>query len=307
MSGELGRIGVWSDLDTLPIDRMRDYGGAVEDLGFSALWVSELVGREPFTLLALLAGTTHKIELGTSIAVIYGRDAVTARGAAMTLHEATGGRFLLGLGISHPHIVTKLRSHEYAPPVAEMHRYLEAYRRAPYRGPMPDHAARAEPPVIIAALRTRMLKLAGTEADGAFPYLVGTDRVRWMRTVLDDAAKAAARPRPMLYVTLPVSLEPNMSLARSYARAYLSPYLRTPVYQASWAEQGFETSDWQQPGTDRFVEALIACGPVPALVTRIEGLLAVGADHVALIPLAPDGSSEHLPTLEAIAGAMPLV
>ena len=145
-----------------------------------------------------------------------------------------------------------------------------------------------------------MLELSAAEADGAFPYLVTADRVRWMRSVLDDAA--ATRVRPTLAVTLPVVLgagEPAVSAAR----AYLAPYLRTPNYRASWTEQGFAPEDWEKPGSDRLAQAMVACGDEALLRGRVDELHAAGADHVALIPLAPDGTTEHLPTLEALAPA----
>ena len=53
---DLGRLGVWGHLDTLSVDDARDYVRRVEELGFGTLWVPETVGREPFTLLGLLAG-----------------------------------------------------------------------------------------------------------------------------------------------------------------------------------------------------------------------------------------------------------
>ena len=296
----LGAIGVWGHLDSLPVTGLRNYVRHVAELGYGCLWVPETVGREPFTLLgAISEAAGPRMWLGTSIASIYARDAVTTRLAALTLHELTGGRFCLGLGVSHPHLVTRVRGHEYGRPVTTMRDYLEAYRRAPWRGPaLPD----GEPPVLLAALREHMTGLAATQADGAFPYLVGTERIAWMRGVLDRAGSGSGLGRPLLAVTLPVVLEADSGSARTAARAYLAPYVRTPNYQASWAEQGFAPDDWAQPGSDRLVDAMVAWGDGDTLRARIGVLLAAGADHVALIPLAPDGlSEEHLPALEALA------
>ena len=101
---ELGRVGVWGHLDTLPIAAARAYARRVEELGYGSLWVPETVGREPFTFLGLLAGETSRLVLGTSIVSIWGHDAQASRMAAETLAEATAGRFVLGLGVSHPHL-----------------------------------------------------------------------------------------------------------------------------------------------------------------------------------------------------------
>lgn len=291
-SVDLGRIGVWGHLDSLTADEARAYARRADELGYGALWVPETVGREPFTLLGMLAGDAGRMALGTSIVSIWGRDAQTARMGARTLADATGGRFVLGLGVSHPHLAAKLRGHHFERPVATMRAYLETYRKAVYRGPGADGP---EPPVLIAALRERMTDLAATEADGAFPYLVTADRVAWMRARLDAANGAS---RPLLAVTLPVALDDD---DRTASRAYLAPYLRTPTYQASWALQGFEPSDWEQPASDRLVDAMVARGGTPAVRARIGELHDAGGDHVAIIPLTAEGGTENAGTLERVA------
>lgn len=297
MSGvDLGRLGAWGHLDTLAIEAVREYAHRVDELGYGTLWVPETVGREPFTLLGLLAAETSQILLGTSIVSIWGHDAQTTRMAAMTLQEATGGRFVLGLGVSHAHLAERLRGHTYDRPLTRMREYLAAYRAAIYHGPMGEGAP--EPPVLIAALRERMLVLAATDADGAFPYLVTPERLAWMRGVLDAAN---GESRPILAVSMPAVLETDPDLARAAARGYLAPYLRTPAYQACWLAQGFAEGDWEKPASDRLVDAMVAWGDVEGLQGRVAELVAAGADHVAIIPLGPDGATEHLPVLEALA------
>ena len=289
----LGRVGAWGHLDSMGIDEARAYARRVDELGYGALWVPETVGREPFTLLGILSGEARRLVLGTSIVSIWGRDAQATRMSAMTLAEATGGRFALGLGVSHPHLAEKLRGHRFERPLTHMRDYLAAYRAAVYRGP-PAADGVAEPPVLVAALRERMTDLAATDADGAFPYLVTAERVRWMRDRLDAAAPDE---RPILAVTLPVALDGGVDAAR----AYLTPYLRTPTYRASWQLQGFEPDDWETPGSDRLVDAMVAIGSAADARRRIDELHRAGADHVAVIPLSADGSTERLATLEALA------
>jgi probable F420-dependent oxidoreductase len=301
----IGPLGVWGHLDSLAAAQLRDYVARVAELGLGGLWVAETVGREPFALLASVAEAARgRLWLGTGIAAIYSRDAVTMKTGAMTLHELTGGHFVLGLGVSHPHLVTRVRGHEYERPVSTMRAYIAAYRAAPWRGPkLPGAAAATEPPVVIAALRERMLTLAATEADGAFPYLVTAERVGWMRTIL-DAAATPAPARPLLVVTLPVIAETDPEAARAAARAYLVPYLRTPNYQASWTEQGFVAEDWLQPGSDQLVDAMVAWGDPASLRARIRAMHGAGADHVALIPIAADGTDANLRTVEALASSV---
>jgi len=293
---DLGRLGVWGHLDSLAIADAGAYARRADELGYGTLWVPETVGREPFTLLGLLARETSDLRLGTSIVGIWGHDPQTTRMAALTLAEATDGRFVLGLGVSHPHLAERLRGHAFDRPLTRMRDFLAAYRSAVYKGPMVD--GWAEPPILVAALRERMLTLAANDADGAFPYLVTPERLGWMRGVVD--ASATDR-RPLLAVTMPAVLERDTAAARETARIYLAPYLRTPTYHASWAEQGFDASDWEKPGSDRLVDAMVARGDADELRARIGEFVAAGADHVAIIPLAPEGTTEHLPVLEALA------
>jgi probable F420-dependent oxidoreductase len=294
---DLGRLGAWGHLDSLPIDDARAYARRVDELGFGTLWVPETVGREPFALLGLLADVTTSLRLGTSIVSIWGHDAQTTRMASLTLQEATAGRFVLGLGVSHPHLAQRLRGHDFDKPLTRMREFLAAYRAAVYKGPMPE--GWTEPPVILAALRERMLTLAATDADGAFPYLVTPERLAWTRSVLDAAATDR---RPLLAVSMPAVLEIDAAPARAAARGYLAPYLRTPAYQAGWEAQGFGAADWEKPGSDALVDAMVAWGDAEALHARVAELVAAGADHVAVIPVAPDGTTENLDVLEALAG-----
>jgi probable F420-dependent oxidoreductase len=296
----LGPIGAWGHLDTLPAAELRGYVQRVAELGYDCLWVPETVGREPFTLLGAVVEDARGMWLGTSIASIWARDALTARMGALTLHELTGGRFVLGLGVSHPHLAQRLRGHVYERPLTRMREYLEAYRGLPYKGPALEGAdgVASEPPIVLAALRERMLGLAASATAGAFPYHVTVERVAWTRDVVDRASPGS---RPWLGVTLPVILEQDPTIARATARAYLAPYLRAPNYQAGWAEQGFGPHDWAQPGSDRLADAMTCWGTVDTARARIRALHDAGADHVAIVPLSGDGTSERLGTLEALA------
>ena len=126
---DLGRLGVWGHLDTLAAPDVIAYARRAEELGYGTLWVPETVGREPIALCSLLAAATDRINLGTSIINIWGRDAQAARMAALTLAEASGGRFVLGLGVSHPHLAGKLRGHRFERPLSRMREYLAAFAR----------------------------------------------------------------------------------------------------------------------------------------------------------------------------------
>ncbi len=298
----LGPLGVWGHLSSLPAAELRPFVARTAELGYSALWVGDGTARDPFAQLAAVAEVAGSMTLGTSIVNIFGRDAMASRMGAMTLHELSGGHFVLGLGVSHVHLVQKLRGHAYDKPLTRMREYLEAYRQLPYRGPLisgPDGQP-TEPPVLIAALRRRMLELAATATDGALPFFVTADRVSWMRELLDEAVPPD-RPRPLLATALAAVVEPDPKLARAAGRAWMQPYCRAENYQGSLAEQGFGPEDWEPPFSDRLIDGLVAWGDADAVGARIAQYHAAGADHVAIIPIAADGAAEHVPVLEALA------
>jgi len=273
------------------------------ELGYGALWVGEGAGRDPFAQLAAVADVSGSMALGTSIVNIFGRDPMASRMGAMTLHELTGGRFALGLGVSHLHLVQKLRGHAYEKPLTRMREYLEAYGQMPYRGPTidgPDGSA-AQPPVLIAALGPRLLELAATATDGTLPFFVTAERIAWMRGVL-DAAAPADRPRPVIATAVAAVVGDDES-ARSAARAWMQPYCRAENYQRSLVAQGFGPADWEPPYSGRLVDALVAWGSAEQVRARIAEFHAAGADHVAIIPLGTDGANASTVTLEALAPA----
>ena len=294
---QLGAAGVWSNFDRLPASEVIRFARRAEALGYDTLWTQETAGRDPFALLAHLAAHTTTVRLGVGIAVIYGRDAVAMQAGAATVHELSAGRMLLGLGASHRDTVSEVRGHEYGRPLSAMRAYLERYRQAAYRAPLPH----GEPPVVLAALRERMLGLAATAADGAFPYLVPVEYVPNARRLLDREAALAGRPRPALIVSLACLVQPDAVAARTTARNYLDRYLRLPNYLASLSACGFSDEELTHPGADRVVDALVAWGDEASVRARLRAMLDAGADQVALIPLTADGAHADQATMEALA------
>ena len=132
---QLGRLGVWTFLDGMRAPAALEFTRRVEGWGYSALWLPEAVGREPFALLGYLAAGTSQLTLCTGIANIYARDAVTMHHAHKTLSEMTDGRFILGIGVSHGHLVKGIRGHDYSPkPVTTRYsQYASGWTWAPPR------------------------------------------------------------------------------------------------------------------------------------------------------------------------------
>jgi probable F420-dependent oxidoreductase len=274
---DIGRLGVWTWLDTFPAQGAADFARRVEDWGYGALWVPEAVGRDPFSLIGYLAAHTERLVLATGIANIYARDPMTMRAVQQTLAELSGGRLLLGLGVSHAHLVSKVRGHEYKKPVSTMRSYLEAMEKALYMGPAPKEAA----PIVLAALRPRMLGLAAERARGAHPYFVPPEHTARAREILGKG--------PWLCPEQMVLRETDPAKARALARENMKVYVSLPNYQNNLKWLGFEDADFQDGGSDRLVDAIVAWGDEDAISARIQAHFDAGADHVCIQPFRADG------------------
>lgn len=273
----LGPVGAWLTLLGLrSAGEERTAAAEIERLGYPALWFGETpVNKEAFVHAGILLAATERIAIATGIASIYARDAAAANAAGNALAEAHDGRFVLGLGVSHAPAVAQ-RGHDYGKPVTEMRRYLDALDAADYRAPAPAHPA----PVVIAALRRRMLELARDRAHGAHPYLVTPAHTARAREILG--------PGPVLAPEQGVVLETDPARARAVAREHLSAYLRLPNYTNSWREDGFGDNDFADGGSDRLVDALIAWGDADAIAQRVAAHHVAGADHVCIQPVVRD-------------------
>ena len=160
---ELGRIGVWAWLDHLSANEAAEFAQRAEGWGYSALWIPEAVGRDPFSLIGYMMGRTERIVFATGIANIWARDPMGMKAIWKTISEMGPNRFILGLGVSHAHLVAGQRGHDYKKPLTTMRNYLEAMDKALYMGAQPD----VDAPIVIGALRDKMLELSATAAQGA--------------------------------------------------------------------------------------------------------------------------------------------
>lgn len=267
----LPRTGLWTGaLDNVPAARARDLAAELEGLGYGAIWIPEVAGRDPFVHLALLLSATERLVGATGIANIWARDAVTTNGAVRGLTEAFPERVLVGLGVSHRNLVNDLRGHNYDKPLTAMREYLAAMDDAPYTAFRPTTPVRR----VLAALRPRMLRLAAEQADGAHPYFVTPEHTAKARETLGSG--------PLLCPEQAVVLEADPAKAREIGRAYTSVYLGQPNYVNSVLELGFAEEDLKDGGSDAFVDSLVAWGDEDAILSRIRAHLDAGADHVAV-------------------------
>jgi probable F420-dependent oxidoreductase len=290
-AARLGRLGVWTFLDLLPAPKALEVAQKVEAWGYSTLWMPEAVGRDPFAQISFLAANTKKLVFATGIANIYARDAVTMRAIQQTVGELSGSRFVLGLGVSHAPMVSGLRGHTYGKPVATMRAYLDAMEKAIYMGPAPSQ----ETPVVIAALRENMLRLAAERCAGAHPYNVTPEHTARARAILGSGPTLA--PEQM------VLRETDPAKARAVARKNLTVYLGLPNYQNNWKWLGFDEGDFANGGSDRLIDAVVAWGDEKAIEARIQAHFDAGADHVCIQPFRADG--EPGPDLALLAALAP--
>jgi probable F420-dependent oxidoreductase len=276
---EIGRLGAWANLDSLPAGAAADFARRVEGWGYGVLWIPESRGRNVLVHAAFLLSATTRLVVASGIANIYARDPMAMANGQKALAEASGNRFLLGLGVSHAPMVETVRGHAYGKPVATMKAYLEAMGRAPYAGAAPGE----KPRTVLAALGPHMLKLAGERADGAHPYLTTPEHTRRARAIL-GAGKWLC-PEQM------VLLEADAGKARSAARKSIAFYFQLPNYRNSLLSLGFAEADFADGGSDRLIDSAVAWGDASALRRRIQAHWDAGADHVCIQALKPDGTS----------------
>jgi probable F420-dependent oxidoreductase len=273
----LQKLGVWAATDGFSAADAAAFAKRIEALGYGALWIPEAVGREVFSAAAWILANTSSLIVASGIANIYARDALCTAAAQKGLNEQSGGRFLLGLGVSHIPLVKDLRQHEYGKPVATMRAYLQAMAVAPYKSVPP-----ASPPkTVLAALGPKMLELSAELADGAHPYNVTTEHTRQARAIL-GAGK-------LLCVEQGAILETNPAQARAFARQFLSIYLGLPNYVNNWRRLGFTETDFAGGGSDRLIDAVLVWGDEKAIRARIDEHWQAGADHVCVQAIAPTG------------------
>lgn len=161
-----------------------------------------------------------------------------------------------------------------------MRAYLDGIADAPY------HAAPSaeKTPILLAALRGKMLELARDRADGAHPISVTPHHTRRAREILG--------PGKLLCVGQKLILETDPIKARAIARAELETNLDLDNYLNSWRAMGFSDADFTNGGSDHLIDSIIGWGDENALRKRIQEHLDAGADHVCFKPVAPDRSTD---------------
>jgi probable F420-dependent oxidoreductase len=268
---DIGRVGIWTGVfDAVPSSEAQRLAGVIEAAGFETLWIPETIGRDPFVTATLLLSATSTLRVATGIANIYARDALTMANTQRSLEEAFPGRFLLGLGVSHHHLVDRVRHHDYSKPYSKMVQYLDEMDSALFMAVGPQE----RPPTVLAALGPKMLALAAARAAGAHPYFVTVDHTA--------SAREALGAGPLLAPEQMVVLETDPAAAREKARGGMAIYLRAPNYLNNLLRLGFTEDDFADGGSDRLVDAIVAWGTVDDVLARVQAHHDAGADHVCV-------------------------
>jgi F420-dependent oxidoreductase-like protein len=290
--------------------------GVLEDVdaaaaaGFPRIWLPQLppsagmAGWDALTTLALAGARTTGIELGTSVVVAYTQHPLALARQALTASAATGGRLLLGIGVSHRFLVSDMLGYSYEAPAAFLREYLEILAPALAGDPVDHHGPRitavgqldlphaAPPPLIAAALGPRMLDIAGRLTDGTVTAWTGLKTVeRQIVPGISTAAEAAGRPAPQVIVGLPVSVTNDVAAARAEIGATFSPG-DLPAYKAVLDVEGVDSvadicvfGDEQQVAAQlrRFADvgatefAAHPVGDAAAVARTIDVLASIGA------------------------------
>ncbi len=245
---------------------------ALDTRGYDSLWLPELFGREPIATAGYLLGKTDRIAVATGIANVYVRDAHAMAQARHTLAELSGGRFMLGLGVSNAGLNTA-RGHTWQAPLKKMTAFLDALDKVEVAAP----AAAQRAPTYIAAHGPQLQALGGRRTDGVITYLMTPQHAQQSRTRIGSTAA--------LSVVAMFLAERDPTAARAKARAALKMYVRLDYYHREWRKLGFADSDFADGGSDRLIDALVAWGDDDALSTRIAAFEQAGATRVIVMPL----------------------
>ncbi len=247
----------------------------LERLGYDILWIPEVFGREPVATSGMLLGRTERLRVGPGILNVYARDAHAVAQARNTLQEMSGGRFIVGLGVSHP-VLVEPRGHRFEAPARKMREYVQAVQRVTVDGVQ----ATAPAPLVIAGHGPKLMQVAAEEADGLFLYLQPAEVVRKARALLG--------PGKELHVVVRTVLLPDKARARAIARQALGFYLQLPAYHRAWAAAGFTAEDLANGGSDRLIDAIAPIGDADHLQSVLQGFRDAGASHVSLYPIHPE-------------------
>jgi F420-dependent oxidoreductase-like protein len=294
-----------------------DLARRAEGLGYESVWVTHGSGRDSFLVLAAYGAATTRLGLGNGVVPIYPRHPVAMAQAALTLSEVTGGRFTLGVGVSHRASMEAMLGLTLREPLAVMREYVAVLRgalggtaafegrhyRVTWSLAVPERPP--TPLIYLAALSRNMLELAGEIGDGVVLWLCSPGYVR------DVAVPALERGRARAGKTLagfeivaavPLAISEDTPGALAAFRGELARYLTLPFYRAMLEASGLrkELGVFDQSGevVDTLAAALGAVGPPQIGRAFVEAYRAAGVTLPAIRPITFPDAPWYRRTLE---------
>jgi len=299
------RWGITLPLRGQTLPGQRDIVSALPDLGYTDAWSSEVNGADAFTPLALAAGWAPGLRLGTAVAGIYNRGPALLAMNGATLASLAPGRFVLGIGVSSPVVVTDWNCVPLDRPYQRARDTLRFLREAlaggkvsmtgetfTVRGFRLDPAPDPPPLLALAALRPGMVALAAELADAAI--------TNWLAPADVPAVRAVAGPDCELVARIFVCPTADAEAARDIGRRMIAAYLTVPAYAAfhDWLGRGERLRAMQQAWAagdrqgalaaidDDLVDELVVHGPAQRCRERVAEYQAQGLDTpvIAIVP-----------------------
>ena len=260
---DLGTFGVWTfDFEDQPAAQMRESIQQLEEQGWRAFWIPELLGREALTHAGYLLACTEQMHVVNGIAQIWSRGARWTYGASLLLADAYPDRHVLGLGVGDVRPGIK--------PMAAMIEYLDELDAVETPNPTPAAPIHR----ILAAYGPKMLELARDRSAGAHAYQVNVAHAAQAREILG--------PDAFLGVEHAVLFESDPDKARAIAREHLHVYLNQKYNIAKFRRLGYSEEEISNGGSDRFVDDFVFWGDLGAIVEKLHAYVEAGADHVGV-------------------------
>ena len=247
------RIGVMIDTER-PFDDVVRQVGDLHGAGIEMAWSSQIFGYDALTALAAVGREVPGIGLGTAVVPTYPRHPVMLAAQALTVQAATGGRLTLGIGLSHQVVIENVFGQSFDKPARHMREYLSVLMpvlageqvtfagetlSASTFGPLEIEAP--APPVLVAAMGSAMLHIAGSMAAGTATWMTGPVTIEsHIAPTIAKAASDAGRPEPQIAVGLPVCVTADPAAARAKAAEHYAMYGHLPSYRSMLDREGAE-------------------------------------------------------------------
>ena len=233
------------------LDGLIGFAKELEEKGFPSLWLAHIFGLDAITSLALVGRETSRIELGTAVVPTYPRHPAAMAQQALTVGVASGGRFTLGVGLSHQLVIEAMMGLSYEKPAVHMREYLEVLapllRGEPVRYEGERYRVSAglqvegapEVPLLVAALGPVMLRVTARLAGGTITWMTGPKTLAsHVVPTLREAASEAELPQPRVVAGFPVAVTDDVAKARERVASTLQMYGTLPSYRAMLDREG---------------------------------------------------------------------